>query len=495
MKKILLSLLMLGLALTVTAQHSHRRENNSWRNDYSNVNSRRDVDASVLDLRLRHPGELDRMLRPDDRQQVTTLILEGVVNDADLKVIAELGRRNKVMSRGKEVKAYLNVDLERVRYFNGDRECDYLPDNVFQGCKTLRSIALPYRLREIGRSAFSGCTDLVAVAMPDDLDQIGRSAFYDCSSLTNIFIPDYVTEILEETFRGCSSLVKVSLPDGLATIGNHAFRSTGLTTIEIPSTVRTIGDYAFANSQIRTARIPATVDHCAPSAFNSYKLVAYEVEEGNPEYSSIDGVLYSLDEHRLIAYPAARQGGFVVPEFVTEIAPGIFRSLSNLTSIEFECELREVGASMFEDCSGLTRVVLPEGVEIIGKEAFRGCKALTTIKLPSTVRHIGDMAFRACKGMTSIELPEGLEIIGEEVFDYCTHLAELTVPSTVRQCGHKAFYNCDRLMQLTVLAPEPPVAEKLNDNLKKIILRVPAGCAGAYKSSSAWGKFRNIEEK
>lgn len=496
MKKIFLSLVLAALTLTAMAQHtphSHRRAQNSWRNDYSSITGRKDVESSVLDLRLRRTGELARQILPEDQAHVTTLILEGVVNDADLRVIAELARRKTIMSRGKEVKAFLNVDLENVRYFNGDHECDYLPESAFRDCKTLRSIVLPYRLHEIGKSAFSGCSSLEVVAMPDDLEVIGRNAFYDCSSLTSIFIPDYVTDIPDEAFRGCSELCKVSLPDGLTTIGANAFRATSLTDIEIPATVRTIGQSAFANAKIHIARIPATVEHCAPDAFVSWQLLEYQVESGNREYSSLDGVLYSADQHRLVSYPAGRTGSFVVPSTVTEFGNGVFRALSNLTSIEFECRVTEIPDAMFEDCGGLTRVVLPEGVERIGKEAFRGCKALNTVKLPSSLRNIGEKAFRACKGMDHIDLPDGLEIIGEEAFDYCTHLAALTVPASVHQIGYKAFYNCDRLMQLTIRATEPPVTEKPNDNLKKIVLKVPAASVTAYSASPVWGKFKNIQ--
>lgn len=494
MKRIVLSLMLAALTLTATAQHSHRRSENSWRNDYSSVTGRKDVEPSVVSLRLRHPGELDRQLTADDRTHVTTLIVEGAVNDADLRVIAELARRQKIMVRGKEQKAFLNVDLEHVRYFVGDRERDYLPEYVFKGCTTLRSIVLPYRLREIGRDAFSGCSNLEVVAMPDDLERIGTHAFYNCSKLFGIFIPDYVTEISDDTFYGCSALREVSLPEGLITIARNAFCRSGLTSIEIPESVRIIGSSAFANCKMSVARIPATVERCAADAFVSWSLQAYEVEEGNPEYSSVDGVLYSADGHRLVNYPSGRQGGFVVPEFVTEINGGVFRSLSYLTSIAFDCNIRTIADGMFEDCTGLTRVVLPEGVEAIGSEAFRGCKALTTIELPSTLRRIGEMAFRACKGMEYIDLPEGLEVIGKEAFDYCTHLAELSVPSTVHQIGFKAFYNCDRMMQLKIKNPQPPVAEKPNDNLKKCVLVVPAGSAAAYQSSAVWGKFKNIQE-
>lgn len=491
-------MLAAGTVFSQQPVHSHRRAHDSWRNDYHNLNNRKDdraVQASILSLRVRRPGELARQLTPEDQQRVTTLILEGVISDADIRVIAELGRRRTILSQGKEVKAYLNVDLENVRYFIDDHESDYLPDNAFRDCKTLRSIVLPYRLRELGRSVFYGCTSLQVVAMPDDLERIGRNAFYGCSSLTDIFIPDYVTDIPDEAFRGCDELSRVSLPDGLLTIGPHAFRATGLTHIDLPGSVHTIGEYAFANTQIATAHIPATVQHCAPTAFTSRQLQAYDVELGHPEYSSTDGVLYSADSHCLIAYPAGRTGSFVVPSFVTQITPGVFRSNLNLTGIEFQCALTDVHDSMFEECAALTRVVLPEGVQSIGKEAFRGCRSLTDVQLPATLRRIGVMAFRACKGLIDIQLPDGLEVIGEEAFDYCTHLQELTVPATVRQIGNKAFYNCDRLMQLTLLAPQPPVAEKLNDNLKKIILRVPTGSSTAYLASPAWGKFKNIQEE
>lgn len=481
------------LPMDIMAQQPHRRGTNSWRNEYHTLTGRK-VDMSVLTLNLRHPGELAKQLRPEERNTVTTIVLDGAINDADIRVLTDLAKRKTVIVRGKERKAFLDIDLENVRYYDGRQFSDRLPDNAFRDCPTLRSVVLPFRLRALGNRVFANCPRLEVVAMPDNLEVLGKGVFYGCESLISIYIPDNVRVIPEQAFYNCSALKEVSMPEGVEVIGPKAFYSTSLTSAPLPRTVRSVEKEAFANCHISRAIFPAWLPYCDAHAFDNGGLVEYVVEEGNAQYSSRDGMLYSLDGRELIAYPANRKGTCVIPADVVSVRGDAFRGNHNVEEVVMECRLNGLGQAMFKDCTALRSVTLPEGMVVIGKEAFRGCKALTHIAMPQSLTRIDEEAFRACKGMTAIQLPPALEVIGEAAFDYCTKLQEISVPATVKRIDNKAFYNCDVMTHIVMQGSVPPASTgKINDNLKKIILVVPSGSADAYRSAAGWNKFKNIQ--
>ena len=117
---------------------------------------------------------------------------------------------------------------------------------------------------------------------------IGDSAFFSCTSLTSITIPSSVTSIGNYAFESCTSLTSITIPSSVTSIGNYAFEScTSLTSITIPSSVTSIGNYAF---------------------YRCTNLTSINVAMGNPNYASVDGVLYNSAKTTLIQCPGGRVG-------------------------------------------------------------------------------------------------------------------------------------------------------------------------------------------
>ena len=74
---------------------------------------------------------------------------------------------------------------------------------------------------------------------------IGNWAFCSCK-LTSINIPNSVTTIGEHAFSGCDSLTSINIPNSVTMIGKGAFSGCySLTSINIPNSVTTIEDGAF----------------------------------------------------------------------------------------------------------------------------------------------------------------------------------------------------------------------------------------------------------
>lgn len=136
--------------------------------------------------------------------------------------------------------------------------------------------------------------------------------------------------------------------------------------LELPGTLRFIGDRSVGG-HFSTLTIPASVLEIADGAFEEcVALEAFVVEEGNPYYEAIDGVLFSKADKRLICYPRSRAAEeYTIPEGTTAIADGAFLGCSNLTRIVISDSVTEIEASAFGGCSSLSSIHIGSGVRVL----------------------------------------------------------------------------------------------------------------------------------
>ena len=88
-----------------------------------------------------------------------------------------------------------------------------------------------------------------------------------------------------------------------------------------------IRSHAFINgfTDIYEIYIPSNISVIEIGAFDGIdNLFDIMVEEGNINYTSIDGVLYDEEEITLLAFPAGRTGGYIVPTQTERIAANAF---------------------------------------------------------------------------------------------------------------------------------------------------------------------------
>ena len=178
--------------------------------------------------------------------------------------------------------------------------------------------------------------EITSTVLEDGVTAIGAWAFYRCVVLTGVTIPDSVASIGESAFSACRDLPGVTIPAGVASIGEKAF-------------------YACAG------------------------LTGVSVADGNPAYSSADGVLFDAGRTILYTYPPAKAGDYRIPDGVTAIADGAFYR-----------------------CRSLTGIAIPDGVASIGEGTFENCGSLTSVTIPASVASIGDGAFYTCLSLTDV---------------------------------------------------------------------------------------------
>ena len=148
----------------------------------------------------------------------------------------------------------------------------------------------------------------------------------------------------------------------------------------------------------------------------------------------------------------------------------------------------------FKSCTRLTDINIPNSVTSIGYEAFYNCTRLTDINIPNSVTSIGYEAFYNCTRLTDINIPNSVTSIERSTFYSCTSLTDINIPNSVTSIGEQAFYNCDNLKSVYMNASTPPFigSQAFHNISKDLTIYIPRGSYTAYWLSY-WGNYNLVE--
>ena len=185
----------------------------------------------------------------------------------------------------------------------------------------------------------------------------------------------------------------------------------------------------------------------------------------------------------------------VIPESVETIERAAFCGCENLSSFEIPARVKTIEEEVFCYCRSLTSIEIPANVKTIGDGAF-SMSALTSIKIPTNVETIGNEAFSDCESLTSIEILANVKTIGNNVFSLCKSLktVDMSACTQVETIGQYAFYKDSELRLFKIGTETTPTCGNyafygINPYS---VLKVPSGCADAYKAQSGWNNFASI---
>ncbi len=142
----------------------------------------------------------------------------------------------------------------------------------------------------------------------------------------------------------------------------------GAASLSVPSVLEgksivSIGADAFAAcAGLRKVTLPSSVERLDADAFAGCDaLTDIAVDNSNPFFSDIDGVLCDFAAETLLAVPAGRAGSYTVPSGVKAIADGAFAGCARLTGLVLPPDLAVVPAGSLSECPGLVLLFVPNG--------------------------------------------------------------------------------------------------------------------------------------
>lgn len=222
----------------------------------------------------------------------------------------------------------------------------------------------------------------------------------ECDDYSDIEIPETlsgypVTAIEDNTFLACRYI-------------------TGIT---IPKTVLTIGDSVFLDCDV---------------------LKSISVHTDNPNFTSVDGILFDKNKTKIICYPRKiSNDNYTVPTSILTIGNNAFSRNTYLDNITITKNVSSIGDDAFSQCRNLTfhvdaenqyyasmdnvlfdknittliigptlsgEYTVPSSVTTINKNALADCPELKSLIIPKSVRSIGETAFGGCENLTSIQV-------------------------------------------------------------------------------------------
>lgn len=375
---------------------------------------------AMMTVYIEKAGTLEALITEEERMSLTHLKIVGEINNADLSSVLDDMCSSEVSfdSDDLPIIAYDEPPFLKVLDLGDCTVVDGLYFGDFAYYSKLEELIFPKNVIQTSEDAFSDSFSLKKVILPDTLKKISYGTFSNCSELEAVNLPDSLTEIGDFAFSDCTSLKEVTIPRNVSVIGCAAFHSC--TGIE-----------------------------------------RFTVDPANPNFITIDGVIYSSDRKKLVAFPCGYKGAHFdvvdgtecigvgafagskistisFPQSLKTIEPYSFQFCDHLIEVQIPDSVIEIGELAFRYCPSLTRVQLSSNIKVLREQIFTGTPNLKRLVLPRSVRVIKPIALSWAQGLEELILNDGLEVIEDDLCK-CGHLKYLYISKTVREIRSEKY--------------------------------------------------------
>ena len=214
-------------------------------------------------------------------------------------------------------------------------------------------------------------------------------------------------------------------------------------------------------------------------------------------------------------YKSTNVEHLILPKTLTTIGKEMFYR-SKLKSVVIPASVETIEATAFKGCSSLATVTFEKGSQLktIGGGyyyhyyygVFSDCTALKSIEIPASVETIEATAFKGCSSLATVTFEKGsqLKTIGGGYYSYSSSYyygafcqlknlmtVDMSACTQIETIGECAFYGDFELRLFKIGTEIPPTCENyaFSGINPYSVLKVPSGCADAYKAATEWKRF------
>ena len=220
----------------------------------------------------------------------------------------------------------------------------YISPYAFWKCLNLSSVTIPKSVKRIGENAFNGCDNLLLAIIANCSTEFGEGVFPTCTDVINLDANTVRSDVNNEFYiveQGkCGENIRYRLTsdDTLIISGFGEIYDFDYYGMIVNSSTP-----FFDGKNYKRVIIGKDIRQIGSCFLNCSLLTSIDVDAFNPDYTSIDGVLYKDvstsgdgSELMLLSYPKNKAGNlFVCPENVVEVASYAFASANNLKYVYF----------------------------------------------------------------------------------------------------------------------------------------------------------------
>ena len=253
-----------------------------------------------------------------------------------------------------------------------------IPKDAFRNSQ-IAKVVLNEGLKSIGDMAFFNST-VQEIVFPSTLEQLKEDIFYYCYNLKKADLSKTkITKLPASTFV-YAGIEEVLLPVTLKEIGSQAFLKTSqLKTIEIPENVSTIGQEAFRESGITTVKLPNGVTNIASRAFYYCPELAEVTTYGSTFNDDPEAMI-----HPYCLEGCPKLARFEIPESIRILGQGLLGGNRKVTQLTIPANVTQINFSAFNN-TGIKEVKV-EGTtppQVFEKVWYGFPDDITVIRVPA----------------------------------------------------------------------------------------------------------------
>ena len=313
----------------------------------------------------------------------------------------------------------LSLDMRRQYYCDYVLEYDNLTGMIDRGSFTLTpvqdatkgSIVDSYLIQALSKDGLDSTlttkldtNNFLCSGVSDRLiTAIGDYAFYNVRNIETMNMPQEIAYVGDYAFY--NSFIKHVNLSNVKTLGNAAFKSTQLESVNLGTGLTIIGSEAFANNtKLTSVKFPVTITDIRAGAFSGcLSLGSVDLSTINSNFTIGKWCFYDCQSLSGITFPDGVTNKNLQSIGVGALAVAKGSTSDVALSVEFPSNLTDLPDLLFAGRSNLKSVVFPasygtepgaesmggvKNAKLVPKNMFVGCTNLASVKFPDSCLYV-----------------------------------------------------------------------------------------------------------